>query len=75
VQKFPDKGLDIFIKVTLDISEESTFWGQDLELSPEVWIILVMSVVIFWILLAIFLACFCGPNFIECQLCEQQVIS
>jgi len=59
----------------LIFSEKTTFWGQDLEFSPEVWIILVFSVVLFWILLAIFLTCFCGPNFVECQLCEQQVFS
>ena len=53
--------------------EEEYFWGQDMELSPMVWIIIVSSVVCFWILLAAFLACFCGPNFLECYLCEQQV--
>jgi hypothetical protein len=55
------------------LTEEEYFWGQDMELSPTVWIIIVSSVVVFWILLAAFLACFCGPNFVECHLCEQQV--
>ena len=44
-----------------------------MELSPTIWIVIVSSVVGFWIVLAAFLACFCGPKFVECQLCEQQV--
>ena len=37
------------------------------------WIIVLSVVVGFWILLAIFLACFCGPHLFVCHLCEQPI--
>ena len=37
------------------------------------WVIVLTAVCGFWIILAIFLACFCGPHQFTCHLCEVKI--
>ena len=37
------------------------------------WVIVLSAVCGFWILLAIFLAFFCGPHQFTCHLCEEKI--
>ena len=46
-------------------------WAE-LDLSVSEWAAIIVGVVCLWILISVVLACFCGPDFVTCHLCQQQ---
>ena len=46
-------------------------WAE-LDLTVSEWAGIIVGVVCLWILISVVLACFCGPDFVTCHLCQQQ---
>ena len=46
---------------------------RDFQMETRYWVIVLSAVCGFWIVLAIFLATFCGPHQFTCHLCEEKI--